>query len=85
MDKFGISPVSKFLYLKELLVPKARVLIDGLPFAIEGYERAKVIFKLKFGKPSEVANAHIEILLSLLVVSLSITQILGVFILFMKN
>ena len=49
IDKFGISPISKFSYLKELLAPKAPVLLDGLPFTTEGYERAKVILKSKFG------------------------------------
>ena len=32
-DKAKVSPVSKFPYLKELLV---RLLIDGLPFTSEG-------------------------------------------------
>ena len=60
IDKSGLSPISKFSYVKDLLAPKARVLIDDLPFTKEGYERAKVILKSKFGKPSEVAKAHIE-------------------------
>ena len=51
IDKSGLSPISKFSYLKELLAPKARVLIDGLPFTTKGYERAKDIFKSRFGKP----------------------------------
>ena len=65
IDKPGISPISKFSYLKELLAPKARVLIDGLPFVREGYKRPKVVLKSKFGKPSEVAKAHIENVISL--------------------
>ena len=69
IDKSGLSPISKFSYLKELLAPKARVLIDGLPFTTEGYERAKVILKSKFGKPSEVAKAHIENVISLPVIN----------------
>ena len=42
IDKSGISPISKFSYLKELLAPKARVLIDGLPFITEGYKGRKL-------------------------------------------
>ena len=69
IDKSGISPISKFSYLKELLAPKTRVLIDGLPFITEGYKRAKVVLKSKFGKPSEVAKAHIENVISLPVIN----------------
>ena len=36
IDQVQISPISKFSYLKELLVPKVRLLIDGLPFTSEG-------------------------------------------------
>ena len=49
IDKTGLSPISKFSYLKELLGPKARVIIDGLPFTTEQYERAKVILKSSLG------------------------------------
>ena len=45
--------------MKELLVPKVRSAVDGLPYNTEGYERAKAILTAKYGKPSEVANAHI--------------------------
>ena len=60
IDKSGIGQVAKFSYLKELLVPKVRAVIDGLPFNREGYTRAKNILMTKYGKPSEVANAHIQ-------------------------
>ena len=40
-----LSAVTKFAYLKELLVTKVRADIDGLPFNLEGYERAKAILK----------------------------------------
>ena len=69
IDKSSLSPIFKLSYLKELLAPKARVLTDGLPFTTEGYERAKVILKSKFGKPSEVAKAHIENVISLPVIN----------------
>jgi len=32
IDKSEVSPVTKFSYQKELLVPKVRVYVDGLPF-----------------------------------------------------
>ena len=40
VDQIQISPISKFSYLKEHLVPKVRLLIDGLPFKSDGYARA---------------------------------------------
>ena len=50
----------KFSYLKELVIPKVHLLIDSLlPFTSEGYTRAKNILLTKYGKPSEVANAHV--------------------------
>ena len=59
------SSVTKPSYLKEMVIPKVRLLIDGLPWSTEGYERAKNILSSKFGKPSEFANAHIQNILSL--------------------
>ena len=60
IDKAKLTQVAKFSYLKELLVSSVRASIDGLPFTTEGYERAKAILKTKYGKPSEVANAHMQ-------------------------
>ena len=68
IDQVQISPISKFSYLKELLVPKVRLLIDGLPFTPEGYTRAKSILTSRYSKPSEVAAAHIHCITSLSVV-----------------
>ena len=65
IDKAEITQVAKFSYLKELLVSKVRMSIDGLPFTSEGYERAKNILKTKYGKPSEVSNAHVQQIISL--------------------
>ena len=42
-----IPNVTKFSYLKELLEPKIRALIEGLPLSSEGFERAKNILKTK--------------------------------------
>ena len=65
IDKATITQVAKFSYLKELLVPKVRSAVDGLPYNTEGYERAKAILTAKNGKPSEVANAHIQSIIAL--------------------
>ena len=43
IDKLEIGPVSKFSYLKDLLIPRVKLHIDGLPFTSEGYSRAKSI------------------------------------------
>ena len=48
-----------------MLKPKVRALVDGLSFTTEGYERVRNILKSKYGKDSEVANAHIQTLISL--------------------
>ena len=53
------------MYLKELVDPKIRKEIDGLPFSSEGYEKAQNILKRKYGKPSEAVNAYVENIMSL--------------------
>ena len=40
--------------IKELVIRKVRLLIDGLPLKSEGYTIAKNILMTKYGKPSEV-------------------------------
>ena len=65
IDKSHLSPVAKYSYLKEFVEPKVRSIIDGLPFTSEGYNRAKSILSAKYGKPTEVANAHIQGIISL--------------------
>ena len=65
IDHTDVITVSKFSYLKELVVPKVRALTDGLPFNTEWYERARTILKARFGKPSEVANLRIQCITSL--------------------
>ena len=57
--------VTKFAYLQELLEPKARVDIDGLPLNTEGYEKAKNIIKEEYAKTSEVVNAYVNNILQL--------------------
>ena len=52
-----------------MLVPKVQLLLKGLSYNSESYERAKVILKSTCGKPSELANANIQSILNLLVIS----------------
>ena len=59
-DNCDLPQVSKFSYLMQLVIPKARLLNDSLPFRNEGNTRAKYIFLINYGKPSEVANAHAQ-------------------------
>ena len=65
IDAADISQITKFSYLKELLEPEVRPSIGGLPLTTEGYERAKNILKLKFGKESEIVNAYVDGIMSL--------------------
>ena len=60
IDKASLAPVTKFSYLKELVIPSVRVIIDGLPFNSEGYERAKNILLAKYGQNSEIVAAHVK-------------------------
>ena len=69
IDATEIPEVSKFGYLKELLEPKVRAEIEGLPFNSEGYERAKNILKSEYGRTSEIINAHIQEILNLPVIT----------------
>lgn len=58
----------KFNYLKEFVEPKVRINIEKLIHDGEGYERAKQILKSKYGRPSEVINAHVQSIISLPVI-----------------
>ena len=69
IDATEMPAVSKFGYLKELLEPKVRAEIEGLPFNSEGYERAKNILKSEYGRTSEIINAHIQEILNLPVIT----------------
>ena len=64
-----MAAVTKFAYLKDLLEPKVRAGIDGLPFSSEGYERAKNILRNKYGKTSEIVNACVQNIMGLPVIS----------------
>ena len=65
IDKSNLPAVTKFSYLKELVIPKVRASINGLPFTTEGYNRARNILHTKFGETSEVSNAHIQSIMTL--------------------
>ena len=52
-----------------MVEPKVRNAIDGLPFTVEGYERAKSILKSKFGKPCEIVHAYVQNIMSLPTIS----------------
>ena len=46
IDKCDLPQVSKFSYLKELVIPKVCLLIDSLSFTSEDYTRAKIFLRL---------------------------------------
>ena len=59
IDKSDIAQVAKILYLKELLVPRNKAVINWLPFNRERCIRAKNILMTKV-KGSSYSNAHIQ-------------------------
>ena len=65
IEKSELTPVSKCFCLKRLVFPKVWSLIDGFPFTIEGYDRAKNVLVKNYGKRSEVTNAHVKSIMSL--------------------
>ena len=65
VDSQSVPAVTKFSHLKELLVPKVRQTIDGLPFNEEGYERAKKYLREKYSHPDEVGGAYVINLLEM--------------------
>ena len=40
VDSQSVPAVTKFSHLKEVMVQRVRIAIDGLPFNQEGYEQA---------------------------------------------
>ena len=54
--------------LRSLLKPKVWATLEGLPFTEEGNERTKHILTTKYGKESEIVNAHITNIMSLPVI-----------------
>lgn len=64
-----MAVVTNFAYLNDLLEPKVRTGLDGLPFSIEGYEQAKSVLKTKYGKTYEIVNAYVQNIMALPVIS----------------
>ena len=65
IDSTDLPQVTKFAYLRELVLSKVRADTDGLPFSTEGYERAKNILKSEYGKNSEIINTYVTNIMSL--------------------
>ena len=65
IDKSSAPEVTKFSYLKELLVLKVRNLIDRLPFTAEGYQKGKHLLMRRSGKTSEVVGTYVRSTLKL--------------------
>ena len=74
IDSTALPPVTKFAYLKELVEPKVKTDIDGLPLTSEGYERAKNILKSEYGKTSEIVNVYVQNILGLPVVTTALPR-----------
>ena len=55
--------------MKELLVSSISAVTAGLPFNSGGYTRAKNILMTKYGKPREVATAHIQCIMGLPIIT----------------
>ena len=68
IDKAEIDPISKFSYLKELLISRVRLLIDHLPFTSEGFQEPNLYFLESFGNSNEITAAHIQFITSLPVI-----------------
>ena len=60
-----MAGVTKYTYLKELVDPKIRTEIEGLPFSSEGHKHTKNILTRKYGQTSKVVNAYVENIMSL--------------------
>ena len=65
IDKSNMATITKFSYLKELVLPKVRKSIAGLPFTPEGNEKAKSILKEWYGNDSEEEKAYVKDILEL--------------------
>lgn len=65
VDRSEVAGVTKFSYLKELVEPKVKTAIEGLPFSTEGYEQARNILKTKYGKMSEIMNVYMQNIMAL--------------------
>ena len=69
IDRSKVAAVTKFSYLKELVNPKVKTSIDGLPFTTEGYQRAKSILQSKYGQMTEIVNVYVQNIMALPVIT----------------
>lgn len=69
IDKTGITSITKFAYLRELLGPKVKKSVEALPFSSEGDNRAKSILGDKYGNESEIIKAYTQQIFDLQVIS----------------
>ena len=60
MDGAKISEIGKFNYLLELVKGHPREDILGLPHIVEGYQEAKKILQITYGKDCKVHKALIN-------------------------
>ena len=65
IDSTNLNCLTKFGYLKELLVDSVRTDIDGLPFNEDGYANAKVILEAEYGQTTEIVNAYVKNIMGL--------------------
>ena len=60
IEKSGLASITKFSYLRELLSDNVSREVEPLPFTSEGYNRATVILKEKYGNKSEIVKAYVK-------------------------
>ena len=71
IHKANLTPVTKFSYLKELVIPSVCVIIDGLPFNSKGCEQTKNIVFAKYGQNSEIVAARVKCIMNFPVINRS--------------
>ena len=71
IDKSNILQITKFSYLKKILEPSVRSLVDKLPFTSEGYKQFKGKLKAKYGKTSEIVNSYVQQIISMFTINSS--------------
>ena len=59
-EKSALPAVSNFSHLKDLLAPEVKVLINGLSFHVERYERAEGMLESVYGKLTEIVKARVQ-------------------------
>ena len=69
IDSNKLNCLTKFGYLKELLVDGVRTDIDGLPFSEDGYTNAKAILEAEYGQITEIVNAYVKNIMELPIIN----------------